>query len=412
MKQEDREAFVFASYAIHLWRHRVWIIVGGIVCALLTALFVQFIARERFRAFSQIMIKEQRKITGAERDTLTPVSYEYLLLNQELIRQVRNEYAKEIGMPAHSMILEMFMEAFQVDSDLVQDTTVRKEYSPVMELAVDADSPPHAQMLMQIWLKQFMKRYGDLLARESDYASRFYSGKAGEVQKALKEKEDRFLVLRRELPFKIRELTSKELLVSPAMVELDYQDTRRSYYKYRDENRIEVNMPEPIQQIDMEGLEKKLVDTEIALAEAKATNDTELTVSLEAKRKAISGIIEKTRKEIAALQKESADMEKEFSELAREVTSLRDQYQYVMDLKNQAEVEAEGYHYGDKLDSDERSDIIILAKPSLPEKRVYPKKVFSCLIALLAGLVLTALAILFDKFIRESRTLVEGSKKS
>lgn len=199
-------------------------------------------------------------------------------------------------------------------------------------------------------------------------------------------------------------------MLSPAMVQLDYIDERRSYYKFRDDNRIKVSVPEPSVMFQEKGLESKLVDIEIDLAAATAGKDNDKVLHLKEKKKALEKAIQNTKKQIDTLQKETASMEKEFQSLAREVTSLRDQYQYVMDLKNHTEVEAEGYYYSSRRDQGERSDITVLAQPNLPEMRIFPKKTFSCLIAFLVGLILTSLAVVFDKFMKDSRRLLqEGS---
>ena len=411
MQREDRESYTFASYVLYLWQKRFIILLGAVLCAGLMAVYVQFVAREKYRSYAQIMIKEPREIMGSEREALTPVSYEFLLLNEDLILQVRDEFAGKFNLSPAALRLEEFQTAFQVESEVVQDTTVKKQYTPVMVMSVDAGTPRHAKGLMEIWLKRFMERYGDIQARQADFTSRYYAEKADELQQTLAAKEERFLALRRQLPFKIRQLTAKEMMLSPAMVRLDYIDERRSYYKFRDDNRIKVSVPEPSVMFQEKGLEIKLVDIEIDLAAAMAENDNDKVLHLQEKKKALEKAIQNTKKQIDSLQRETASMEKEFQSLAREVTSLRDQYQYVMDLKNHTEVEAEGYYYSSKSNQDERSDITILAKPNLPEMRIFPKKTFSCLIAFLVGFVLTSLVVIFDKFMKDSRLLLlEGSK--
>ncbi len=406
MMKETHEEYVFASYILHLWRKRFLIALGTIICMALMAIYVQFVAKERFRSSAQIMIKEPREVTNAERTPLTALSYEFLLSNDDLIRQVMTDYAKAIKKPLTKFRLEQFKKAFEVTTEVEQDTTVRKEYSPIIVLTADADTPQNARLELEIWLRHFMQRYGDILSREADYTSRYYAKKGEELQKTLAEKEKVFLKLRWELPFKIRQLTAKELLLAPARVKLDYRDERRSYYKYRDQESIRISVGEPETLPETKGLEKQLVDTEIDLASAAAQNNTAKVALLLAKKKALTEKIDATKKEIASLQTETALLEKDFQALARDVSALRDQYQYVMDLKNQAEVDAEGFHYANKNNNGERTDIVILAHPSLPDLRIFPKKTTSCLIAGLVGLILSILAVVFDKFIRDSRALV------
>ena len=412
MNEEKRDQYTFASYVLELWRKRFIIIIGTIICMAVTAIYVQYVAVEKYRSFAEIMIKEPRKFVDNERDALTPVSYEYLLLSKDLIQQVRNEFCRETGISPAALKLEKFKNAFQVESELVQDTTVKIEFSPVISMFVDAGSPEHAQLLMEIWLKHFMERYGDLLAKNSDFSASYYTQKINNIEKELERKEARFLQLRRELPFKIRSLTAKEIILAPAQVRLDYRDERRSYYKYRETSNVEISMEEPVIISGYESLERKLTEVDIDMAAAEARDDQKGVSELRAKKKAIQEKIDKLATEINNLQDETASMELEFQQLARDVNGLRDMHQYVMDLRNQTQVDAQAMDYAEKHEQGERSDIVILARPSLPELRIFPKKTFSCLIAGFVGLILSCLAVIFNKFLKESRILVESESKS
>ncbi|MBN1900503.1 hypothetical protein JW926_04165 [Candidatus Sumerlaeota bacterium] len=412
MEQEQKESYVFSSYVLYLWKKRYLIILGAILCMGLTAIYVQFVAKEKFRSFAQIMIKEHPNVLGMDRMKITPVTFKSLLLNEDLLREVRDEYAEISKIHLEKLKLEQFKIAFEVEYEIVQDTTIRKEYSPVMQLSADASTPQNAKALGDIWLKHFIYRYGDLLSREPDYAKNYFYDKARNIQKELEEKENRFLKLRWELPFKIRQLTAKEMLISPANANLEYQDQRRSYYKYREESLVNVNTAEPVVIPGGEGLEERLIKIDQDLAASKAGSDAARTSQLEAQKVALEKKIGEIRLEITNLQAETSAMEKEFQILAREVSGLRDLYQYIIDLRNQAEADADALHFDDKEKSRERMDIAILASPSFPEMRVFPKKSLSCLIAGVVGLFLSCFFVALDKFIQESRALVEGSDKS
>jgi len=377
----------------------------------LTAIYVQFIAKERFRSFAHIMLREQLKVTDAEREPLTPVTFKALLLNEDLIRKVRNEYRDKLDLIPTALKLEKFKKSFQVDSEIVQDTTIKMQYSPVMILSTDAGTPENAKLLLEIWLRHFMQRYGDILPREADFYSRYYTEKAEKVQKDLEEKETRFLELKRQIPFKIRQLTTKEWMIFPAPVNFDIRDERRSYYKFRDQNRTEVSVPETANVPEQEGLEQKLMTIDLELAKAEAGNDATRTAQLQAERKALVNKITELTGDIKKLQKEIADMEKEFETLSREVTGSRDLYQYLIDLRNQYEPDSGALHF-EKANLEERADVMILAEPTLADMRFYPKKTVTCLIAGLIGLLLCTIAVVFDKYMLESSTLVKEGEKS
>ena len=181
MIKEPHEEYVFASYVLYLWRKRFLIVLGAIMCMALMVIYVQFIAKEKFRSSAQIMIKEPSRVTNAERESLTALSYEFLLLNDDLIRQVMTEYAKDIKKTLSEFRLELFKKAFKVITEVEQDTTVRKEYSPIVVLNADADTAQNARLKLEIWLRHFMQRYGDILSREADYTNHYYAKKAKEL---------------------------------------------------------------------------------------------------------------------------------------------------------------------------------------------------------------------------------------
>jgi subunit length determinant Wzz-like protein len=410
MQQEQREEYIFATYMLDLWRKRLWVIIGTLICMGISAVFVQYIAKEKFRSKAQIMIKEPKRVTDSEPKSLTPVSYEFILLSDDLLLKVRDKFADAVKIDKKFFKFELFKKAFKVESEVIQDTTVKKEFSPVMTICADSGSPENARLLVEIWLDFFLDQYGDILAGQSDFKSRYYAEKKKEITDALSLKEKKFYELRRKLPFKIRQLTAKEIMLAPVSATLDFQDVRRSYYKYRDTNNVEVQMKQPERMTGAKGLEKMLLDIEIELTKVRAEKNESKIASLEAEKKLIETKITQIMGNIDTLQSECSEMEIEFQALARDVSSLRDQYQYVMDLKNQADVEVGGLNYSRKMKTSERTDIIMLGEPTLPEMRIFPKKTSTCLIAGIIGFILSCLALIFDKFIRESRKLVEGTQ--
>jgi len=408
MKTEERESYTLAAYVWYLWEKRVGIILGAILCMALMVVYVQFLAREKFRSYAQLMIKEPRKFTDTERDAITPLSYKVLLLNDNLLKEVRDEFCKVTGLSPFPLAIEKFRQAFEVKTEIVKDTSVKIEYSPVISISADAGTAQFAQKLMEIWVRRFMDRCGDILAREADFATRSYLDKAENLKKTLTEKETALLKMRWELPFRIRRLTAKEMLLAPTSITWEFRDERPSYYKYRDQTRVDFSMIEPATAPAMvNGLEQQLVQVDVELAAARAGNNPSPIAALEAKRNTLLEKVKQTNADIAIFQKDTAELEARFQTLAREVTSLRDEYSYVMDLKNQADVEAHGLTYSNKGDGRERSDIIILSPPSLPELRIFPKKTIFCLIAGVVGFFLTTLLFIFEKFMKDGKALLE-----
>lgn len=413
MIKDEHESYTFASYVVYLWDKKIWLIIGTLLCASITWIYVKYIAKEQYRSHAQIMIKELKKIMESEYDAITPLTYKDILLNDGLIRQVRDEFCKTVGIATKGLPIEKFRDAFEIKSQVVKDTTIKIEYSPVMNLSVDAGSPEHARILMDVWLKTFMKHYGDILARNARYLSRDYGAMAEKLSKQITEKETELYQLRWEIPFKIRQLTSNEMMLAPAQISWEFRgDQRRSYFKYRDFNEVDIAMQEPpISPAMVNGLKEQLIQTELELATAKAENNAAKIVPLEAKQKTLLEKINQTTAEIVVLQRETAALETKFQTLAREVVALRDQYTYLSDLKNHADVDAHSLEFANNGDGTERSDVVILSPPSLAELKSSPKRVLAALLAAVIGFLLTALALILDKFINDGRAMMHGGAK-
>jgi len=414
MIKDEHESYTFASYVVYLWDKRVWLIAGAILCAAITWIYVKYIAKEKYRSYSQIMIKEPKKITDSEIDSITPLTYKDILLNDGLIRQVRDEFCKTVGIATKGLPIEKFREGFEIKSQIVKDTTIKIEYSPVINLSVDADTPERARALMDIWIKTFMKYYGDILARNASYLSRDYGEMANKLSEKIEEKEAALYKLRWEIPFKIRQLASNEMLLAPAQINWEFRgDQRRSYFKYRDSSEVNIAMQEPpLSPAMVNGLKEQLIQTELELAAAKVENNAAKIVPLEAKQKALQEKIAQTTADIAALQRETAALETQFQTLAREVIALRDQYTYLSDLKNHADVDAHSLEFANNGDGMERSDVAIISPPSLAELKSSPKRVLATLLAAVIGSILTALALILDKFICDGRAMMDRSAKA
>ena len=420
MPIQEPESLQFASYVLELWKKRWAVCLGAIVCMAITAVYVQFIAKEQFRSFAQIMIKDPPQVIDEERSSYTPISYQHLLFNDKMLRDVRDDFAAQAVIDPNVLKIEKFKNLFEIKTNVVQDTTLRKEFSPVIVLSADSDSPANARLLMETWLRHFMQGFSELQSRRMAFFSRTYGKKIQDIETQINDKEREFTTIRWQLPFKMRRLTSLEMLIAPAPAQLPSPERRRSYYRYRGDTAVDVATPEILPAELKDGLQARLTDAEISLAAAKAAGDAAETGRIEASIEALKAEIQSLSEEIAGLQKETADMEFRYQQLSREITALKDQYQYAADIYNQADADAAGLRHEGKggpsdvpesiEDLSERGDIMVVSQPSLPEMRVFPKKSLSCMIAGIVGLLLSIIAVTLDKFMRDSRQVLrEGS---
>ena len=466
MEISERESEItFASYMVRLWRSRYKIIAGTLVAMFAAAIYVQFIAREVYEATAQVLVKQKPSYTDSEREEIEPPTYEVILLSDDLIKQVKDGF--EAMRNISGIRLEEFRRGFSVETEMVQDTSVKRDYSPVLELAVLAESRQDAKDIMDLWTALFIQNRGNIIPNEALYASQLCEKTIQTIQEKLKALEEQHTQVRWQLPYKIKELTDKENMLAPAPVEYDFQKPVHDYYKWRTSQQVEIQMRESqlpqgpglktrLAELDVDIAKReavkqlidKLLDEEkqivklegrpdeaaifrllstklsqdeiqklleqktysevlnplyISLKEIAAINLKELEAS-RAERHVLVEQIATTEKEIAQLQKDVALLDQQYSKLDREVQTLRDNYRLVSDVKNQADLEA-GIYAGSPSDASEAGDVRILAAAALPDMRAYPKKTLTCLIVGVLGFLLCCLLVVLHKYLEDAERL-------
>jgi len=441
------------------------ILAGTLVAIFAAAIYVQFIAKESYEARAQVLVKQKPSYTESEREEMKPPTYEVILLSDDLINQVK--YGFEAMRNISGIKLEEFRRAFSVETEIVQDTAVKRDYSPVLELSMQAESPQDAKDLMDLWTGLFIENYGNVIPNEALYASQVCEKQIETIEEKLKGLEEQHTQVRWQLPYKIKELTDKENMLSPAPVEYDFQKPIHYYYKWRTSQQVEIQVRAPqlpqgpglktrLTELDVDiakreavkQLMDKLLDEEkqivklegrpdeaaifrllstklsqeeiqnlleqktysevlnplyISLKEIAAINLKELEAS-RAEHRVLVGKIATTEKEIAQLQEDVARLDQQYSRLDREVQTLRDQYRLISDVKNQADLEA-GIYAGSPSDASEAGDVRILAAAALPDMRTYPKKTLTCLIVGVLGFLLSCLLVVLHKYLEDAERL-------
>lgn len=466
MEISERDSEItFSSYMVRLWRSRYKIIAGTLIAMFAAAVYVQFIAREAYQATAQLLVKQKPRLTDTELEEIQPPSYEAILMSDDLINQVKKDF--ESMRNISGIKLEEFRRAFSVKTEIVQDTSVERNYSPVIELAVLANSPRDAKDLMDLWTGLFIQNHGNIIPKEALYASQLHGKQIQAIQEKLKTLEEQYTQVRWQLPYKIKELTDKENMLAPAPVEYDFQKPLHYYYKPGASQQVEIQVREP-QVTQGPGLKRRLAELEVDITKREAVKqlmdrllDQEkqivkleggadeaaivrllstklsqdeirdlleqktysdalnpLYVSLKemaaANLKELEGsraehktLVEKiltTEHEITQLQEEVARLDQEYSRLDREVQTLRDRYRLIAEVKNQADLEA-GLYSGSSSDASEAGDVRILAQAALPDLRIYPKKVATCLIVGALGFLLSCLLVVLRKYLEDAERL-------
>lgn len=394
-----------AAYIVELWKKRYIIIIVGICCAILTAVFCKFIAKEIFECSAQVYIRQKPNYTNAEREDLNPLTYEILLKSPSLLNEVRIEYCKKVKKTPP--MLELFIKGFKVKTTMVEDTTIRKKLSPVIEVSVTDSSRQNAKILMDTWTTIFIKRFGDTIAKDAEYISDYFEQRLKEIQSSLETKEKEYSDIKWQLPTKIKQLSDAEDLLSPGrMFYPVYQKEPKILgpYNYQDVN-VQVqpmSISESGQTSNKVGLREQLKRHELKIqtAKSKGENIKDLTIELNA----LNQVIKDTENEIHQLQNEVSLLEQKYEATGREVDTLKQQYQLTSSMFSQTNLEARAINKEGKTEF-EGSDVLVISPAVMPDKRIFPRFTIFTIASFILGIFLCTIVLIVRKYIFDAQKI-------
>lgn len=429
MADMSNSSDTFAEYVLTIWRKKYLILSVTFLLVILSIVIpsIKGLISERYEVHSAIYINPPPQLTGMDySQIMTPaMSFEPLLTSDALIKEVKRQFEEKFNVRVPKF--ELFKKRFKVETEIAEDTGIRRRYSPVMNLTTYGSTPKEAKFIMETWVTEAIKRYGDLPAQSLKFFLDYYENSLEETQKLLKQKEQDYVKVKWALHAKMKELIEKENILAPTNIPLDLQKRVIELGTARTAQNVDVNIQQGTtersglltelarQDIEIANLRGKLVSLEQSLKNLKNTSPdlskTELMpliektrselAAAEAKRSALQEKIVQTNEEISNLQKEVADLELRFEALGREVDSLRQKFDLFSRFKNEAEAFAGVTNFQGDYPPNYRSELRLVAGPVTPEIRVYPKRSIFALIALVVGLLLTTLFVVLNKYLTD-----------
>ncbi|MGB9691473.1 MAG: hypothetical protein ACPL7D_04835 [Candidatus Sumerlaeaceae bacterium] len=154
-------ATVAAERLVYLWSYRWLILAVGFFVALLTYLAMWFVPEE-FEAKTAVYV-DRMEIFDIR--PISPMTVAGLAKNPELLRRVYDEYTAKFGNKPGDF--EKFVKQFEVASETLQDTTVKKEFSPVLELKVRFRGREQTRFLAESWVRNLVTKFGNVSLEEA-----------------------------------------------------------------------------------------------------------------------------------------------------------------------------------------------------------------------------------------------------
>lgn len=387
------------DYIAHLWKRR-WIIMVATAATLVgTYLGVRLFHDNQYESRALVLVREQPRTTSVESDRpgMFPPAFRSMFTSDETIQFVRNQYNAMVesgALPAedgHRRIttpLEKLRPWFQAQSATTVDTTVTTEFSPVIELRARGMSPGMARTLADLWVLRCLNRYGNIMDEEAAFLLEASFDRREDLADGLEETQAEQERLRQALRLvdakiasRTRQLTNARIpyrrdLLADSVLGFGMQSGAR-----------ETNVTVEGQQAGEPGLYERRTELEVALASATADED-----QADAARRTLAEVERKITQiegEIATLRQEAAGLQGQLARAAMKNLGLEYAARLNATLISQAEsalrpVDLEGEDFG----ASKFSALRVVAEPSLPDLRVWPKRTLIAGLAALSMLVL------------------------
>lgn len=402
-RPSDLEA---SDYIVHLWDRR-WATIAVVLLAFAgTYVGLRLFHVNLYESRALVMVRSQPRTTNMEFDKkgLEPPSFKSMFTADETILFVRNQYndmvkagrfAGDEGHEEFSAPLEKYRERFKVESVTQVDTTIITEFSPVMELRVRGNSRGQAKALTELWLNHILEKYGNLVTEEAQFRVELAGRKSAQLSAELGEavkKREALVASKRvadaEVASALRRLTSAPIPDPSTYVDNDIL----AYNVYTGPREANISVDAPAQQGGDPGLLEEHARLLKEFGEVSASHSAESVPVAE-----IRGRLERNRAQLEELQREIASASDRTSGLAAQIAAAEvdiNRLQYAVRVNSGAAADAEALLSLLAADAEgdaKYSTLRVLARPQLPDLRVWPKRM---LISGLAAGAVFALALL------------------
>lgn len=366
-------------YILLIWEKK-WLIAAVSITTAVLVFFALWFVPSTFQANSEIFVNRLSSATDGV--TPNPDTVVSLLKSHSVIEKVRNDYVKAFDLEANPPV-ERFAKQFEVETHILQDTTVQKEFSPVISLQVESKGASETRYIMERWIRNFISEFGNYTSQESVLKREALLLEKNKLENEIARVERLQADAESNLPYLRKILAEKLDLLSPSRLTLREPES--------DKITLDLNMRSPRM---MPGLLERY--NEIVLR--TRAGDTVATATSELDALTLS--IEDAQSSVTAAENKLA--EGIFSQMAteRQLTMLRDTQTAINEALSRFTVASAAYQ---QIDADGAlptgGDIRALSMPVMPESRVWPKRTISAGVAGLAAGILTIFFILARNFL-------------
>lgn len=371
------------AHLLLLWT-RCWYILGvALVVAVLTY-GAMWLVPEEFEASAAVYVN---RMDVYDIQAINPNTVMSLAKNPELLRAVYDDFVAKFGVKPGDF--EKFVKQFDVKSEILQDTTVKREVSPVLELKVRFRGREQTRFLAESWVRHLVRKYGNVALDEAairaDAMAKQDERLASELRRLDAEKAQLESRLARDRKF------YAEILDVLAPSDLPASFLNASAREQSQVTLIHQPVPKP------EGLLARYARLQLELDRLRAGLRGETTQTVEqlaAEEKVLSGSILRLENQLQVLQESLARTQEALGTVTREYQLKRTEQEKLhaaLDIYRsvaaaRVNAEADGLPIA--------SNVRAVSMPVMPELRVWPKRTLVAAGAAVAAVIFYALGLI------------------
>lgn len=361
------------KYILLVWDSKFYIIGVAILATILTYILLLF-APEKFRVNAELYVNQIEVLPDVEPSS--PDTVTDLLKSQSVLSKVRDDFANEYQLSPPPPI-EEFAKQFSVKSSILQDTTVRKQISPVLGLEVESRGSSETRYIMTRWIHHFINDFGNFTTLEAITKRDAYLKEKERLEDEIVELETLRAQYDAQLPYLRRILAENLDTLTPSFLRgkesTGNEEVRVDFTIHSTPNRT--------------GLLERYTNLELQLRSSPAST------TASAELQALGSYIEETRAKIAEAEKNLAAMTSERLKTTRRLELLATNQEKVNEaLSRFITISASAVNSNGTSEYPASVDIRALSMPVSPDMRVWPKRTST---ALVVGILAGVLSIFF-----------------
>ncbi len=379
---------VAAERMLLVWSHRWLLLTVAVIVAIGTYIAMWFVPEE-FEVKTAVYVNRMEIF---DIKPISPLTVAALAKNPGLLGGVYEEYTTKFGQKPGDF--EKFVKQFDVASETLQDTTVKKEFSPVLELKVRFRGKEQTYFLAESWVRNLVTKFGNVALEEAKKRAEAMGKRDQELEAELTALDQEKAKLASQVVGHRKILAETLDVLAPSYLPESFDHVAR---QFTDKNVANLNVTINQPPVKPEGLWSRYLRLQLDLERARAGLPVSSTATLEMlarEERVLSDTIVQLNTRIRELEVTLAQTQERLNMVSRiydDKLAERQRLRSALDVYRSV---AAAYSEWDGKGLPAAGDLRALSAPVMPQLRVWPKRTLVAGAAAIAALFITV-AILF-----------------